>query len=256
MDKTTWRPRRHEMKVPARWLEMLLTERDFNEGQLLFYLKAIYGYKVEKRNLPTKKIASALNRSRRTIERTLKQLVARNWVGLDQKTSIYYPRGWDVLCSKEKINSRQAYWFDLKDIQIFKSFVIAACVSNLIESQKWEAKKRRNATKAGKQQSVVHGFPIAVRAFSAIYKISIATASRDLNQAVGDGFLIRKRCYIAQKELHGKITDNVALRECRKALNKHYFKTKSGKIIEVKPSEFKSTLFRRRRNKRRSARMR
>lgn len=177
--------------IPAYWLEFVLQEKMFRDAQILVVLKSKFGATCYKKSECLKFAASAIGVSGKTVSRSFNRLVSKNYIGVCKHTGRCYFRSWTTIMKMDKLVAKRSYWFDVQNIARFKSFVIAACVTNLIKSQK-KAVYLERQEKGRRVQSRYAAFPVSVRAFSKVHNLEHTTAYDYLNLAVAEGWLTKK----------------------------------------------------------------
>lgn len=152
-------------------------------------------------------VAGILEIHPRTVQRSIKFLINRKWIGYNPVSEIHHIRGFDAIRIIEKIKPRRGYWFSICLIKNLKGFVIAACITDLINRQKtrWGAEARVRKRVRSKQKATASlplFFPVSTVAMAKIYGISLCTASNYRKVAKNQGFIeIRKNCkrFLPQK---------------------------------------------------------
>lgn len=184
--------------LPVQLTLLIRRERLIREFQTWLLLKNWCNGRMEITARTRSRLASFLHCSTRTIERYLKTLRERNWIGLDPKTNLTYIRGFDALLIIERIPGRLAVWFDIDRIFDTEAFLAASTDSILIRQQKVKEWRERAAgvhLKRGTNQPapVPTFYPVALSLHNAFFGIAKSTAARERKLAAEAGFLrVRK----------------------------------------------------------------
>ncbi len=148
-----------------------------------------------------KQCGKDLQISTKTIERAIKALVERNWVGKSSKSGVLYPRSLDTIRKIEGLEARKAFLFKSSFLKETRQFLIATSVSIYINRKEYSQRKR--GQKVGGSQKRSEHFkstslaPIAMANIELVkyLNISLSTASDWKTEAIEAKFLVRKRIF-------------------------------------------------------------
>jgi hypothetical protein len=183
--------------IPVKLTTLVRRERLFREFQIWLLLKHWSNGHLEIDPRVLAKLAGFLQCSTRTIERSIKRLRERNWIGFNPRTNISYIRGIDNVITNEQINGRLSVWFNINRIIDVEAFLAASTDSLLIRQQKvrkWVERAAGVHSKRGTiQPAPVHThYPVAL-SLHHFFGIAKSTAQRERKLAEAAGFLhIRK----------------------------------------------------------------
>ena len=162
--------------LPSELSIKVMQLRLWREYQVWIMLKSICDGHLLLNGQKREFIAKSMGVSSRTIERTIKKLIIRNWLGFDNKSKYFYPRSIDMVSQIELIRPKHAYWFYIHNIKEIKGFCMASAITNLIRTQK-RKNSRRSATKERRHFKPLTYFPVSLTSLEAIYGIGKRNAS-------------------------------------------------------------------------------
>lgn len=180
--------------IPMGLLEIVAVERLTGPFKLFLYLKKVSNGMISPRSHSFADAAKDLKISRRTVNRHLKKLIDRNWVGRFN-SGVYIIRGFDKLRIMEGYPSRTAVTFDNKvDLPRTREFVQSACVAHLARKQRarlWRERLKEDKRGASHEisQTLPTHFEIAAGALVKIFGISTGTAFNWKKQGKRHGYL-------------------------------------------------------------------
>lgn len=139
--------------------------------------------------------------STRTVERAIKALTERNWLGKNSKSGFMYPRSLDTIRKIEGLEARKAFLFKSSFLKQTRQFLIATSVSIYINRKEYSQRKR--GQKVGSSQKSPEHFkstylaPIAMAniELAKYLKVSLSTASDWKSEAIEAKFLTRRRTF-------------------------------------------------------------
>jgi len=180
------------LTVPFGILQHAVRHGDFNEVKILLLCKALFGNGFNENNLPQISVVSGLHI--KTVRKYINSLKLRNWIGLDPGSGRYINRGWPFIRLSVQDKTSVGYSIKRDQLRNFKAFAIAATYDHLVAIQKykfWLYNRERNKKGTSRQTGLQSkGFyPVANEAYSKIYNISQATASRYRLEAARAGYI-------------------------------------------------------------------
>lgn len=124
----------------------------------------------------------------------LARLVEYGWIGQDTRRGIYFIRGWGYIRRLLDDRTRAGYHLSFSRIRDFRAFAVAATYDRLIAQQQWKLWRegRESRKKGSSKQTGLRSkgfYPVANTAYSKIYGVSEATASRYRMAAHNAGFI-------------------------------------------------------------------
>lgn len=192
--------------VPLPVLQKALSEKTHREIALFLFLKMTTASRVRIEGRKKGEILQVLSISESTLYRYLMVLMEWDWIGFDEKTSIYYIRGFKRIYEiEEEFISKTAVRITIEDLFIIQVFSFSASLGYLLRAQsRW---KRRGAERQSRRshQSPASVFkPVALSVMEQFFLLSKDTLIKLKKQAIRSGYIKRKRSY---KELYD-ITDH------------------------------------------------
>ncbi len=185
--------------IPFNLALLIRRERLFREFQTWLLLKHWSNGHLELTPLIIARLASSLQCSPRTIERTIARLRERNWLGYNPNNGLTYVRGIDTLQIIEQLPGRLGVWLDIDRILNVEAFLAACGESFFVRGQKVKAWRQRAAgvhSKRGTYQPAPLSsfFPVALSLHFSFFGIAKSTAARERKLAAAAGFIrIHKR---------------------------------------------------------------
>lgn len=186
-------PAHKSLTIPFVVLRYAVEKKKFSPIQVFVATKHLFGHKFF--DIEVNLIAKLTGRHQKTVRCHLNWLAEEGWIGFDCESGIYFIRSWKYIRTILQDETRSGYYFQCGKIQDFKAFAIASTFDHLIALQKlkkWRAKTRESRQMGSSKQTGLQSrgfYPIANKAFSKIYMVSEATASRYRSLASRSGFL-------------------------------------------------------------------
>jgi hypothetical protein len=138
--------------------------------------------------------ASRLNCSVRTVERYMKELLMRNWVGKNSNTGTHFIRSFETIRRQEEFYNTTAaklYLRELESTKRFQGFCTASIIGDRV------LKKRREEERLNKNTDVhsrtldlpPHSMPVAANYLKPIFDLSKTTCHRLKQYAKKHGYI-------------------------------------------------------------------
>jgi len=184
--------------VPLPVLQKALTEKVHREIALFLYLKMRSSSRVKIEGRKKREVMQVLKISESTLYRYVGTLRNWDWMGFDEKTSVYFIRGFKRIYEMEGFISKTAVRFSIKDLINLQTFSFSASVGYLLRYQNMRKGKGRGA---GRQtwrshQSPASVFkPVALSVMESIFSLSKDTLIKLKKKAIKLGYLKRKKGY-------------------------------------------------------------
>lgn len=184
------------LAIPLELCEHVIRTKFFRPMQVYIHLKSVCSGKIKRGDIDYRGIASVLGlKSGRTVRNNLKILLDKNWIGYNNKTEIYFIRGFEAIRRIHNFKAKTAAEFDTKDIRNIKAFLAGAKIAHLVNRQK----KRKRATepnKGGSNQIARKTslyWPVATKPLARMLGVSISSAHllKALAQRAGFADILR-----------------------------------------------------------------
>jgi len=140
---------KEHLNVPLHLCEFAIQNRFVKELRLYLYLKKECFGQIKLSSLKKEEIAIALSCGDRTVRNHLNSLMARNWIGYNEKSKYYFIRGFEKVRSIEGLAGRKGCWLEIntKDIwsdqRKFRAFVVATIIGHLSLFSKWKENSKK-----------------------------------------------------------------------------------------------------------------
>ncbi len=160
-----------------------LRENHVREAQV--YLASLLEYpgKVRIENDPTKNISSICKVSKRTVRRSFKWLLKRDWMGKDITNGWFFFRGLNWVHQVEEWKYCRGAILQSKDLSKIKSFLIGTVISSLVKTGRVSGTGPKSR---GPEQS---RYPISLSTLMKVLKVSRSTAYNYRNMAEKLGYI-------------------------------------------------------------------
>ena len=157
----------------------------YTEFRIYLYLKSTSDGHIK--GLDKSILASELKISQSTLSRSLKSLLAKNWMGYNAKKGIYHVRSFNTVLQIEGLKGRLGTWFDTSKFESLNEFIDSSVVSEIVRRKKVEHWRAQQKGSAFQLQMF---FEISVRYFANYTGLSDMTAQRRLAKARQSSFLL------------------------------------------------------------------
>ena len=167
--------------------------------QLYVLLKSICDGTIKLSKPYKKAIAKKIGfKTIKSVNNNIKLLMARNWVGYDKTSDVYYIRSYDRVMQSEDMKRGLRATFQLKDIKKMRAFLFGAVLTKLVAYQNWrktrELERIKGRSTPGSRDRQTY-YPIANLAIKKILRISISTAFELKKQAEIAGYIKVKKAF-------------------------------------------------------------
>lgn len=186
-----------------------------NEFQFYLLLKLLYrSGKLKLTNPESSALQSILGfKQRRSVRSLLDQLIALEWVRLNEKTGYYIIKSFDCIRKEYEWESRVSTLITLRDLNHLNAH-IGASLYTYLHKIFWKKVKREKSVRL--KGSTYHFLsptfnylnqpaPIAVTGIESLFKISKSKASRLKRAALDKNFIEVKKSYIKQEHSETEI---------------------------------------------------
>ena len=191
----------HFIKVPVHFAEWCLVNKKTIELSLYIALKTRCDGQIRLNPDLKRELAEQLGyKSSRSVENGLRKLLELNWIGYNERSGIYFIRGWKFVLSVNHIEGTTTAELDLrKDLANMKQWIFANAVGHYIARRKKSEFKKSNS----KQKDNLHDDDtpapldseenapnkLGVRVLCKRYNVSQGTISNWKRQAKDHGYL-------------------------------------------------------------------
>lgn len=205
------------MHVPLWLVVYALKNNLISQLKIYLCLKWMCSGKLRKQDLDIKSMSNVVGiKTSRTIYQIIENLKARNWIGYNQKSEIYFVRSLDDVCKIENLPNKRSAVFRIEHLKNFKAWIGAVCYTYLYRKVKW-SKHVGTASKMEKAKQPLHVAPpfleVSTIGFSKYFQVSKGQASKLKKAAKKANLLFIRKNYqpleipIEQKDHFKKYSD-------------------------------------------------
>ncbi len=189
------------LSIPADLAVLVCRQKCFREVQIFLWMKCRFSDRCILSESVLKEAGQELKINQKTIRRSIKALLSRNWIGYNGLTKTIYPRSFETIRRLEEIQSRKAFHFHIKERVYTKAFLIATAISIYLNRKEYFLRRRSRINRGRHlgvrqfKQSIPTPVAICNKELAKYLNISISTASAWKSLAVKSGFMNRIRTW-------------------------------------------------------------